>query len=52
MSRFARPAIMGSWLRVRSAEGQPWMITAAVMVGIAIPALVYALTRVRRRPVD
>jgi hypothetical protein len=24
----------------------PWLMTAAVMLGIAIPALVYALTRV------
>jgi hypothetical protein len=54
VSRFARPAIWGtlsgsaamnSFAFAALADG-PVMLAAAVTLGVAVPALVYALTRV------
>jgi hypothetical protein len=54
VSRFARPAIVGTlagsaamnaFAFAAQASGE-WMTAAAITLGVAIPALVYALTRV------
>ena len=54
VSRFARPAIVGTLagsaamnaFAFAAQAASPWMIAAAVTLGVAIPALIYALTRV------
>jgi hypothetical protein len=54
VSRFARPAIVGTLLGSAGMNSfafaaqtvNPWMLAAAIALGIAIPALVYSLTRV------
>jgi hypothetical protein len=54
VSRFAGPAIVGTLLGSAAMNAfafaaqtiTPWMMAAAVTLGVAIPALIYALTRV------
>jgi hypothetical protein len=54
VSRFARPAIVGTLAGSAAMNAfafaaqavNPWMMTAAITLGVAIPALIYALTRV------
>jgi hypothetical protein len=54
VSRFAKPAIVGPLAGSAAMNAfafaaqtvNPWMMAAAVVLGISIPTLVYALTRV------
>jgi hypothetical protein len=54
VSRFARPAIVGTLAGSAAMNAfafaaqavNPWMMAAAITLGVAIPALIYALTRV------
>jgi hypothetical protein len=54
VGRFARPAILGTLAGSAAMNAfafaaqvvNPWMMAAAVTLGVAIPALIYALTRV------
>jgi hypothetical protein len=54
VSRFAKPAIIGTLIGSAGMNAfafvaqtvSPWMMSAAITLGIAIPALIYALTRV------
>jgi hypothetical protein len=54
VSRFARPAILGTLAGSAAMNAfafaaqtiNPWMMAAAVTLGVAIPALIYSLTRV------
>jgi len=54
VARFARPAILGTLAGSAAMNAfafaaqtvNPWMMAAAVTLGVAIPALIYALTRV------
>jgi hypothetical protein len=54
VSRFAKPAILGTLTGSAGMNAfafaaqtvNPWMMAAAVTLGVAIPALIYALTRV------
>jgi hypothetical protein len=54
VGRFARPAILGTLAGSAGMNAfafaaqtvNPWMMAAAVTLGIAIPSLIYALTRV------
>jgi hypothetical protein len=54
VARFARPAILGTLAGSAAMNAfafaaqtvNPWMMAAAVTLGIAIPALIYSLTRV------
>jgi uncharacterized membrane protein len=53
VSKFARPAILGTLAASAAMNAfafaaqtvNPWMMSAAITLGIAIPALIYALTR-------
>jgi hypothetical protein len=54
VSRFARPAILGTLagsaamnaFAFAAQAANPWMLAAAITLGVAIPALICALTRV------
>jgi len=54
VARFARPAIVGTLtgsagmnaFAFASGTANPWMMAAGIALGLAIPALIYALTRV------
>jgi hypothetical protein len=54
VSKFARPAIVGTLASSAAMNAfafaaqtiNPWMMAAAVALGVAIPALIYSLTRV------
>jgi hypothetical protein len=54
VSRFAKPAIIGTLIGSAGMNAfafaaqtvSPWMMSAAITLGVAIPALIYALTRV------
>src|SRR6266853_921357 len=54
IGKYARPAIIGTLIgsagmnafAFASQTVNPWMMAAAVTLGVAIPSLIYALTRV------
>jgi hypothetical protein len=54
VGKYARPAIIGTLVGSAAMNAfafaaqtvNPWMMAAAIALGIAIPALIYALTRV------